>query len=213
MKKIALIVLLAAAALPAAQTRNQATTVVDPSLYQQVYYRPLSPVWSRGGRVTAVTGVASNPRLYYMGAAGGGVWRSTDCRRALGAADRRPDRRRHDRRRRRSRRRTRTSSTSAPAQPIPRGNVTNGDGVYKSIDAGKTWTHIGLEKAGLIGRIAFTRPDPNVAYVAVLGNIFGPNPERGVYRDEGRRQDVGAGAQGQRAHRRGGRHMDVKNPD
>jgi hypothetical protein len=79
MKKTALIVLLAAAALPAAQTRNQATTVVDPSLYQQVYYRPLSPVWSRGGRVTAVTGVASNPRLYYMGAAGGGVWRTSDA--------------------------------------------------------------------------------------------------------------------------------------
>jgi len=62
MKKLALIVLLAAAALPAAQTRNQATTVVDPSLYQQVYYRPLSPVWSRGGRVTAVTGVEASLR-------------------------------------------------------------------------------------------------------------------------------------------------------
>jgi photosystem II stability/assembly factor-like uncharacterized protein len=181
MKKTALIVLLAAAALPAAQTRNQATTVVDPSLYQQVYYRPLSPVWSRGGRVTAVTGVASNPRLYYMGAAGGGVWRSTDAGArwepltdgqigvgTIGAVE------------------------VAPSDPNviylgtgsadPRGNVTNGDGAYKSIDAGKTWTHIGLEKAGLISRIVIHPQDPNVAFFAVQGNIFGPNPERGVYR-------------------------------
>src|SRR3954452_7174998 len=79
MKRTALIVLLAAAALPAAQTRNQATVTVDPSLYQQVYYRPLSPVFSRGGRVTAVTGVASNPRVYYMGAAGGGVWKTDNA--------------------------------------------------------------------------------------------------------------------------------------
>src|SRR5947207_1570914 len=78
MKKSALIFLVAAAALPAAQTRNQATTIVDPALYRQVYYRPLSPVFSRGGRVTAVTGVPSNPRLFYMGAAGGGVWKTTD---------------------------------------------------------------------------------------------------------------------------------------
>src|ERR1043165_7412597 len=80
-------VAVAAAAWPAApldaarskQTRNQATITVDPSLYQQIYYRPLSAAFSRGGRVTAVTGVASNTRLYYMGAAGGGVWRTTDA--------------------------------------------------------------------------------------------------------------------------------------
>src|SRR5262249_42787687 len=57
-----------------------------------------------------------------------------------------------------------------------------GDGVYKSTDAGRTWQHVGLPKAGLIGRIRIHPTNPDVAYVAALGNIFGPNPERGVYR-------------------------------
>ena len=64
----------------------------------------------------------------------------------------------------------------------PRSNVTNGDGMYKSTDAGKTWRHAGLPKAGLIGRIRIHPTNPDVAYAAVLGNIFGANPERGVYR-------------------------------
>ncbi len=67
--------------------------------------------------------------------------------------------------------------------------MSNGDGVYKSTDAGKTWTHIGLEKAGLIGRIRIHPQNPDIAYVAAVGDIFGANPERGVYRtkDGGRR--------------------------
>ena len=64
----------------------------------------------------------------------------------------------------------------------PRGNVSLGDGVYKSTDAGKTWQHIGLPKAGLIGKIRVHPQNPDIAYVAVLGNIFGANKERGVYR-------------------------------
>jgi len=182
MKRLALAAIaVAAAALPSAQTRNQITTTVDPSLYSQVFYRPLSPVFSRGGRVTAVTGVPSNPRLFYMGAAGGGVWKTADNGArwepltdgqigvgTIGAID---------------------VALSDPniiymgtGSADPRGNVTNGDGVYKSTDAGKTWTRVGLEKAGLVGRIRIHPTDPNIAFVAALGNIFGPNPERGVYR-------------------------------
>src|SRR5258708_1746258 len=69
----------AMAALPLAevQTRNDVITTVSPSLYQSVFYRPLT-IFSRGGRVTAVTGVPAQPAVFYMGAAGGGVWRTTD---------------------------------------------------------------------------------------------------------------------------------------
>src|SRR6187397_2098631 len=158
-----------------------ATVTINPVLYRSVFYRPLSPVFSRGGRVTAVVGVPSDARLFYMGAAGGGVWKTSDGGGrwepitdgqigvgTIGAID---------------------VALSDPnivymgtGSADPRGNVTNGDGVYKSTDAGKTWTHIGLPKAGLIGRIRIHPQDPNVAFVAALGNIFGPNPERGVYR-------------------------------
>jgi photosystem II stability/assembly factor-like uncharacterized protein len=171
----------AATALPLAAVKQAAPAgLVSPSLYRTVYYRPLS-VFSRGGRVTAVTGVPSKPGLFYMGAAGGGVWRSTDSGArwepitdgqigvgTIGAIE---------------------VSLSNPdviyvgtGSADPRGNVTNGDGVYKSIDAGKTWTRVGLEKAGLVGRIRVHPQNPDIAYVAALGNIFGPNPERGVYR-------------------------------
>jgi len=64
----------------------------------------------------------------------------------------------------------------------PRGNVSPGDGIYKSTDAGDAWRHMGLDEAGQIGRIIVHPTDPDIVYVAVLGNIFGPNPERGVYR-------------------------------
>jgi photosystem II stability/assembly factor-like uncharacterized protein len=168
-----------ATTLPLAQARTDGLAAVSPSLFAQLYYRPLT-VFSRGGRVTAVTGVPSKPNVFYMGAAGGGVWRSTDSGArwepltdgqigvgTIGAVD---------------------VSLSNPdviyagtGSADPRGNVTNGDGVYKSTDGGKTWAHIGLEKAGLIGRIRIHPGNPDVAYVAVLGNIFGPNPERGVY--------------------------------
>ena len=158
-----------------------ANVTVNPVLYQSVFYRPLSPVFSRGGRVTAVVGVPSDTRLFYMGAAGGGVWKTTDSGGrwepitdgqigvgTIGALD---------------------VALSDPniiymgtGSADPRGNVTNGDGVYKSTDAGKTWTHIGLPRAGLIGRIKIHPSDPNTVFVAALGNIFGANPERGVYR-------------------------------
>jgi photosystem II stability/assembly factor-like uncharacterized protein len=173
--------LVAAASLTlTGQTRNEAIITVNPILYSTLYYRPLT-VFSRGGRVTAVTGVPSNPKLFYMGAAGGGVWRTTDSGGrwepltdgqinvgsigAVAVAESNPN-----------------VIYVGTGSADPRGNVSNGDGVYKSTDAGKTWTHVGLEKPGLIGRIRIHPTNPDIAYVAALGDIFGPNPERGVYR-------------------------------
>src|SRR6266511_219017 len=133
-------VLAAAAALPltsttSLQAQGRANVTVDPSLYKSVFYRPLSAVFSRGGRVTAVTGVPSNPRLFYMGAAGGGVWKTSDAGArwepltdgqigvgtigAIEVALSDPD-----------------IIYMGTGSADPRGNVTNGDGMYKSTDAG-----------------------------------------------------------------------------
>ncbi len=165
----------------AGQAATGAAALVDPALYRELYYRPLT-VFSRGGRVTAVAGVPSNPKLYYMGSAGG-VWRTTDAGvrwepitdgqigagsiGAIAVAESNPN-----------------IIYVGTGSACPRGNVSNGDGVYKSTDAGKTWQHVGLPKAGLIGRIRVHPQDPDLVYVAAVGNIFGPNPERGVFRSK-----------------------------
>ncbi len=142
-------------------------------------FRMVGP--SRGGRVTAVTGVPSQPHVFYMGSTGGGVWRTrnagtswtnlTDDAFAVGSIG---------------------AVAVAPSDPnviwvgtgsaSPRSNISVGNGVYRSVDEGRTWTHAGLPEAGLIGRIAIHPDDPDVAYVAVLGQIFGRSAERGVYR-------------------------------
>jgi photosystem II stability/assembly factor-like uncharacterized protein len=165
--------------LGAERAAVQAGTSVSAAAFGGLYYRPLT-VFSRGGRVTAVAGVPANPQLYYLGSAGG-VFRTTDAGvtwepvsdgqmgagtiGAIAVADSNPN-----------------VVYVGTGSACPRGNVSLGDGVYKSIDAGKTWQHMGLEKAGLIGRIRIHPQNPDVAYVAVLGDMFGPNKERGVYR-------------------------------
>jgi len=154
-------------------------TVYDPALYEALDYRMIGP--HRGGRVTAVTGTPDDEDTFLMGSTGGGVWQTTDAGEtwasltdgelgagSIGAVD------------------------VAPSDPnviyvgtgsaCPRGNISIGDGIYRSTDGGDTWTHVGLEHAGLIGRIVTHPTDPDRVYAAVLGNIFGPNPERGVYR-------------------------------
>ena len=159
----------------------QAPGTINPAFFKDIYFRPLT-VFSRGGRATAVAGVPSNQQVYYMGCAGG-VWKTTDAGAtwipvtdgqinagsigAIAVAESNPD-----------------IVYVGTGTAEPRGNVSNGDGMYKSIDGGKTWQHIGLEKAGLIGRIVIHPQNPDLVYVAVVGNIFGPNKERGVYRSK-----------------------------
>ncbi len=137
----------------------------------------------RGGRVDAVCGVPGQPLVYYFGGTGGGVFKTidgghnwkpiTDGHINFGSIG---------------------SIAVAPSDPnvvyvgtgesAIRGNASHGDGVYKSMDAGQTWTHIGLEDTQQIGQIRVDPRDPNLVYVAALGHMAGPNAERGVFRSK-----------------------------
>ncbi len=142
-------------------------------------YRLLGP--SIGGRVSRVTGVAGDPLTWYAAVAQGGVWKSED-----GGFDWKPI---FDEQPTVSI----GSIAVAPSDPNViyvgsgeaniRGNVANGDGIYKSTDAGRTWTQVWAQK-GQIGTMVVHPRAPDIAYAAVLGHAFGPNPERGVYRTE-----------------------------
>src|SRR6266567_8719020 len=136
----------------------------------------------RGGRVLAVSGVVGDTHTYYFGGVGGGVWKTTD-----GGLSWRP-----------MTDKVRDMSPSigaiavAPSDPnviyagtgeaCIRGDIINGNGVYKSIDAGKTWTFVGLRDTRAIGRIAVHPKNPDIVFVAALGHPFGANAERGVFR-------------------------------
>ncbi len=133
-----------------------------------------------GNRVSAVVGVPGNPNVYYAGAASGGVWKSID-----GGNEWKPIFDKQDAQ-------SIGAIAIAPSDPnvlwvgtgetFIRSNVSIGNGVYKSTDAGKTWKHMGLERTGRIGRVLIDPRDPETVFVAALGTCYGPQPERGVYR-------------------------------
>lgn len=135
----------------------------------------------RGGRVLAVAGAADDPLVHYFGAAHGGVWKTTDAGLnwrnvsdrffefpAVGALDvslSNPD-----------------TIFAGTGEGVPRQFISPGNGVYRSNDGGDTWTHVGLEDTRHIARLRIHPTDPDIVYVAAMGDMFGPNPDRGIYR-------------------------------
>ena len=150
----------------------------DQSLYSSLKFREVGPF--RGGRSCAVTGVEGNPNLFYFGSTGGGVWKTTDGGKtyenisdgyfggSIGAV---------------------AVSKSDPnviyvggGEVTVRGNVSSGYGIWKSEDAGETWKSCGLPKSRHIPRIVIDPHNPDIVYAAVLGNIYKPTSERGIYK-------------------------------
>jgi len=160
------------------KSKKQATTSYEEELYSSLEYRLVGPF--RGGRSAAVTGVPGQNNLYYMGTTGGGVWKTTDAGTtwenisdgffggSIGSVAVAPS--------------DHNTIYVGGGEGTIRGNVSSGYGVYKSIDAGKTWNHIGLPNSRHIPRIRINPTNPDIVYAAVLGNIYKPNADRGVYK-------------------------------
>ena len=150
----------------------------DQSLYNSIEYRLIGPF--RGGRAGTAVGVLNNPNLYYMGTAGGGVWKTEDSGStwepisdgyyggSIGAIA--------------------VSESDeniiyvGEGEQTLRGNVSSGHGIWKSTDAGETWKYIGLPKSEHISRIRIHPENPDIVYVGVIGNLWKPNSERGLYK-------------------------------
>jgi len=152
---------------------------LDPALLAGLEPRSIGPA-AMSGRVPVVTGVESDPDLLYVGSANGGVWKSVNGGLTWTAlfADQKVA--------------SIGAITVFPANPDvvwvgtgegnPRNSVSVGDGVYRSLDGGRTWTHLGLEATEHIARIVLHPTNPDVAWVAALGKLWGENPERGVFK-------------------------------
>jgi photosystem II stability/assembly factor-like uncharacterized protein len=164
--------------LDAQRRKADNTKSYDEKLYDALEWRGIGPF--RGGRSAAVTGVIGEPNLFYMGATGGGVWRTKDGGStwesisdghfggSIGAV---------------------SVAESDPnviyvggGEKTLRGNMSYGYGMYKSVDAGKNWEHIGLDNSRHISRIRIHPQNPDILYVAVMGDTFKDSQERGVYK-------------------------------
>ena len=156
------------------------TVQYDQTLYQGMQWRLVGPF--RGGRAGSVTGVPGHPNLFYMGTAGGGVWRTQDGGQtwhcvsdgyfggsigAVAVAESDPN-----------------VIYAGEGEQTVRGNVSSGWGLWRSTDAGKSWKHIGLKASEHIGRIRVHPQNPDLVYVAAMGNLWKPSDERGVYRSK-----------------------------
>lgn len=163
----------------AAANSSKSTAVVDTSYLSTMKWRLIGPF--RGGRSVAVAGDPANPLVFYFGGVDGGVWKTTDAgaswfnvsdkyfkNSSIGAIEVAPS--------------DRNVIYVGTGESDLRGDVTYGEGMYKSVDAGKTWSFIGLAETRHIARIQIDPQNPDIVYVAAFGRAFGPNPERGVYK-------------------------------
>ncbi len=156
------------------------TPEIDSAALGNLEYRNIGPF--RGGRSAAVCGVDGNPELYYMGSTGGGVWKTEDAGQTwknisdgyfggtIGAVSVAPS--------------NNNIIYVGGGEVTVRGNVSHGYGLWKSMDAGETWEYKGLKEGQYIPRIRIHPENPDLVYAAVLGHVFGPNKERGVYRSK-----------------------------
>ncbi|HKU67589.1 MAG TPA: hypothetical protein VJP85_07435 [Candidatus Baltobacteraceae bacterium] len=178
MRRSLALVLAIAFQLPTIFSAAPAHAAVNANIFGALQWRNIGPL--RAGRAITVDGVPSDPDTFYFGAVGGGVWVTHNAGRtwrpifdsqpvaSIGAV------------------------AVAPSDPNViyvgsgeadmRSDIQHGDGMYKSVDGGKTWSHIGLEDTRQIGRVVVDPKDPNVVYVAALGHQYAPNAERGVFK-------------------------------
>lgn len=151
--------------------------ILEKKQLNQLKYRHIGPV---GNRLIAVAGIPSNPLIYYVGAASGGIWKTTDGGlnwkpifddkpvHAIGALAVAPS--------------DSEVIYAGTGESFIRSNVSIGNGVWKSMDGGATWEHLGLENTGRISRIVIDPDDANIAYVAALGHAYAPQKDKGIFK-------------------------------
>jgi photosystem II stability/assembly factor-like uncharacterized protein len=163
---------------PTAASKDKESDKPEEKPFKGMEYRLIGPF--RGGRSLTAAGIPGDPTTYYFGATGGGVWKSTDGAMtwspifdkqgsgdigslAVANSD-------HN------------TIYVGTGEACIRGNIAQGDGVYKSLDGGKTWKNIGLHDSRAIGKVIINPNNPDIVFVAALGHPYGPNPERGIFR-------------------------------